>query len=49
MDETNGMNDGLENQARFIAGVRQGIEQADRGEFLEHDEVLRRIDQLLQT
>jgi predicted transcriptional regulator len=24
----------LENQARFIAGVQRGIEQADRGEFI---------------
>ena len=25
----------LENQARFIAGVQQGIDQADRGELVE--------------
>jgi predicted transcriptional regulator len=36
----------LENQARFIAGVQRGIEQADRGEFAEHKEVLNRIDRL---
>jgi predicted transcriptional regulator len=36
----------LENQARFIAGVRRGIEQADRSEFLEHREVRTRIDRL---
>jgi predicted transcriptional regulator len=29
----------LENQARFIAGVQRGIEQAGRGEFVEHQEV----------
>lgn len=39
----------LENQARFIAGVQRGIEQADRGELLEHSEVLNRIDRLLQS
>jgi predicted transcriptional regulator len=32
----------LENQARFIAGVQLGIEQADRGELVEHNEVLNR-------
>jgi len=36
----------LENQARFVAGVQRGIEQADRGEFVEHQDVLRRIDEL---
>ena len=36
----------LENQARFIAGVQRGVERADRGEFVEHNEVLRRIDRL---
>jgi predicted transcriptional regulator len=36
----------LENQARFISGVHRGIEQADRGEFVEHQEVRNRIDRL---
>lgn len=36
----------LENQARFIAGVQRGIEQADRGEFVEHKDVLNRIERL---
>jgi predicted transcriptional regulator len=39
----------LENQARFIAGVQRGIEQADRGEFVDHQEVRNRIDRLLQS
>jgi predicted transcriptional regulator len=39
----------LENQARFIAGVQRGIEQADRGEFVEHQEVVHRIDRLFQS
>jgi predicted transcriptional regulator len=39
----------LENQARFIAGVQRGIEQADRGEFVEHKEMLNRIDQLFHS
>jgi predicted transcriptional regulator len=36
----------LENQARFIAEVQRGIEQADHGEFVEHKEVRNRIDRL---
>jgi predicted transcriptional regulator len=39
----------LENQARFIAGVQRGIEQADGGELVEHKEVRNRIDRLLQS
>ena len=38
----------LENQGHFIAGVQRGIEQADRGEFVEHKDVVNRIDQLIQ-
>jgi predicted transcriptional regulator len=34
----------LESQARFIAGVQRGIEQADRAELVEHKDVLNRID-----
>jgi len=30
----------LENQSRFIAGVQRGIDQADRGEFVEHKDVV---------
>ena len=39
----------LENQARFIAGVQRGIEQAGRGEFVEHKEVVSRIDRLFRS
>ena len=39
----------LENQARFIAGVQRGIDQADRGEFVEHQDVLNRIDRLFHS
>ena len=39
----------LENQARFIAGVQRGIEQADCGEFVEHRDVLNRIDRLFHS
>jgi predicted transcriptional regulator len=39
----------LENQARFVAGVQRGIEQADGGEFVEHQDVLKRIDGLFHS
>jgi predicted transcriptional regulator len=39
----------LENQNRFIAGVQRGIEQTDRGEFVEHKDVINRIDRLFQS
>ena len=39
----------LDNQARFIAGVQTGIAQADRGEFVEHQDVLNRIDRLFHS
>jgi predicted transcriptional regulator len=39
----------LENQARFIAGVQKGIEQADRGELVEHKDVLNRVDRLFHS
>jgi predicted transcriptional regulator len=39
----------LENQARFIAGVQNGTDQADRGEFAEHQEVVNRIEQLFHS
>jgi predicted transcriptional regulator len=39
----------LENQARFIAGVQRGLEQAGRGEFVEHKEVLDRVKRLFHS
>lgn len=39
----------LEDQARFVAGVQRGMEQADRGEFVEHKDVLDRIDRLFHS
>ena len=36
----------LENRASFVGGVQRGIEQANRGELVEHGEVLTRIDSL---
>lgn len=39
----------LDNQARFIAGVQKGIEQADGGQLVEHSEVKDRINRLLRS
>ncbi len=36
----------LERHAHFIAGVNKGIAQADRGELLDHDDVVSRITRL---
>jgi predicted transcriptional regulator len=38
----------VEEDARLRAAVRRGIEQADRGELLDHNEVVARIERLLQ-
>jgi predicted transcriptional regulator len=38
----------LERQARFIEGVNRGVEFADRGELIEHAEVVDRIERLFQ-
>jgi len=39
----------LEYETRFIAAVEQGRASARRGDLLEHDEVVNRIDRLLQS
>jgi predicted transcriptional regulator len=39
----------VEEEARFRAGVRRGLDQADRGEVLDHEEVKARIQRLLQS
>lgn len=38
----------IEENERFLAAVQLGIEQADRGEFIAHDQVKERIDRLLR-
>jgi predicted transcriptional regulator len=38
----------LEEDMNFRAATQRGIEQADRGELLEHIEVKSRIERLLQ-
>ena len=39
----------LENRARFIVGVQRGVEEADRGEVVDHQEMLRRLDRLFHS
>lgn len=38
----------LEDDARFRAGVRKGVEQADRGEFIEDEEMDARVKRVFQ-
>jgi predicted transcriptional regulator len=38
----------LEDNARYLAAVQEGIDQADRGEFVEHETVRERINRILQ-
>jgi predicted transcriptional regulator len=39
----------LEEDARFRAAVRVGIAQADRGEFIEEQEMNARLEQMLRS
>ncbi len=39
----------LEEDARFRAAVRKGIEQAERGEFIEEKEMDARIERMFQS
>jgi len=38
----------LEEDARFRAGVRKGVEQADRGEFIDEEEMDARVKQMFR-
>jgi predicted transcriptional regulator len=38
----------LDNQARFVAGVEQGIAAADRGQVIDHKDVVTRVNDLLK-
>jgi predicted transcriptional regulator len=38
----------LEDDTRFVEAVNLGLEAADRGEFVEHDEVGAKIQQILR-
>ena len=39
----------LEEDARFRAAVRHGIAQADRGEFIEEEEMDARFEEMLRS
>jgi predicted transcriptional regulator len=39
----------LEEDARFRAAVREGIAQANRGEFIEEEEMNVRLEQMLRS
>ena len=39
----------LEQDARFRAAVREGIAQADRGEFIEEEEMDARIERMFNS
>jgi len=39
----------LREREEYLAAVEKGIEQADRGELIEHDEVMARIERLLKS
>jgi predicted transcriptional regulator len=39
----------LQRQARFVEGVERGIASAERGDLIEHEEVVSRIGRLLQS
>jgi predicted transcriptional regulator len=39
----------LQHEARFVDAVRRGLKSADRGDFVEHEEVLARVDRLFQS
>ena len=39
----------LDEDARFRAAVREGIAQADRGEFIEEDEMDARFEQMFNS
>ena len=39
----------LQQQARFVEGVKRGIASADRGDLIDHEEVVKRIERILQS
>jgi|HubBroStandDraft_6_1064221.scaffolds.fasta_scaffold2448831_1 predicted transcriptional regulator len=39
----------LKREAQFVAAVKRGMASAERGDFVEHDEVLARIERLLHS
>jgi predicted transcriptional regulator len=41
------VSDMLQRHARFVEGVQRGIAAADRGDLIDHEEVVSSIDRLL--
>jgi predicted transcriptional regulator len=39
----------LKHEARFVEAVKRGIAAADRGDLIEHEEVLARIERLVNS
>jgi predicted transcriptional regulator len=39
----------LDQEALFIEAVKRGMASADRDDFVEHDEVIKRVERLLQS
>jgi predicted transcriptional regulator len=39
----------LQDDARFRAAVREGVAQADRGEFIEEEEMDARLEKMLRS
>ena len=39
----------LDQEVRFVEAVKRGMASADRGDFVEHDEVIERVERLLQS
>lgn len=46
---TETVSDVLRRRTEIRAGVRRGIEAADRGELIEHEEAMRQLDALLEN
>ena len=39
----------LQRRAQFLEGVERGIVAADRGDLIDHDEVVKRLDRLFPS
>ena len=39
----------LQRQARFVEGVERGIASADRGDLVDHEELVSRIERLFRS
>jgi len=39
----------IKREARFVAAVKGGIASAERGDFVEHEEAMARIERILRS